>query len=289
MLPMPHTSVWSSSARLIVVFLRASASQEALVVEQRVERVAGDVRDLSSGPVASGASAAGTRGSIAIEPKMRWSTKLSRTGPWRGCRSRSRCGSGGRGRASGFAQQHLAAHAEVHDERLRSRADSGSAGSTGTCRAARRRRSRAPVSRSTKSSAGPSCRRSERSSKIGDAGATVAPSTAGSRPTRTTSTSGSSGTVASAARRAAGVQHRPGARAPRPSRPASCSSRRPAAIGSPPSEHDVAWKRFEWSGPLSVTRVLRKAVAEAGRRAPAGSSSGPSPRRSGRGRRAAGR
>ena len=45
MLPMPQTRVWSSSARLSPVRRRRSAAANASVVEVRVERVAGDVRD----------------------------------------------------------------------------------------------------------------------------------------------------------------------------------------------------------------------------------------------------
>ena len=46
MLPTPEISVWSSSARLTSVCLPRSAGDERLVVEERVHRVAGDVRDL---------------------------------------------------------------------------------------------------------------------------------------------------------------------------------------------------------------------------------------------------
>ena len=45
MLPTPQISVWSSRARLSSVRRRRSARDERVVVEARVQRVAGDVRD----------------------------------------------------------------------------------------------------------------------------------------------------------------------------------------------------------------------------------------------------
>ena len=60
MLPTPETRVWSSRARLTPVRRRRSAAHERVVVEQRVDRVAGDVRDL--GAAASAPSGGRPRG-----------------------------------------------------------------------------------------------------------------------------------------------------------------------------------------------------------------------------------
>ena len=57
MLPTPETRLWSSSARLIAESRRRSPAAERLGVEVRVQRVAGDVRELGRdalvGPVLS--------------------------------------------------------------------------------------------------------------------------------------------------------------------------------------------------------------------------------------------
>ncbi len=59
MLPIPDTSVWSSSARLRPVFLRRNARDELGTVHRRVEQVAGDVGDWFGDHGAVGAESAG--------------------------------------------------------------------------------------------------------------------------------------------------------------------------------------------------------------------------------------
>ena len=97
MLPTPLTSVWSSSARLSPVRRRRSAATQAVVVEVRVERVAGDVRDRRRDAVDQvdhGAS----------PPKVRWSTKRSSGPPSVKASRTRRCVSSGRpaGRTSSW-------------------------------------------------------------------------------------------------------------------------------------------------------------------------------------------
>ena len=141
MLPTPLISDWSSSARLSPVRRRRRAAATGVVVEGRVERVAGDVRDRHAGRRRP-------RSTTASPPKVRWSTKRSSGPPSAKANRTRRCVSSG---ASGGPHEQLAAHAEVGEQRLVAVASSGSHRYLPR-RLARRRRVR-PRSRAAKSAA----------------------------------------------------------------------------------------------------------------------------------------
>ena len=109
MLPMPETSVWSSRARLSPVRRRRSAAREGLVVERRVERVAGDVRHAARDvpPAPSGRAARRRARRRCAGRRSAAPGRRRRTGPHPQVRL-----VGGVRRL----QEQLAAHAQVGDE-----------------------------------------------------------------------------------------------------------------------------------------------------------------------------
>src|SRR3954452_7986065 len=197
MLPTPESSVWSSSARLTPVRRVARASRN------RSSSNAGSSGSRAmcatcwgttgaSSPYPPGApSAVGRSGSIASDPKIRWSTNATATGPAEGLSRVSLARSSGSG---------AAASARRRSWPLIPRWASTASGRSPPARGSHRnlpRRTAArmvrPTRRRSKSSASPSWRRRERCSNTSTPVIT-APRTTGSRPARTTSTSGSSGT-----------------------------------------------------------------------------------------------
>ena len=268
MLPTPETSVWSSSARLTPVRRRRSAATKAVVVEGRVERVAGDVRDRRRH--ASGRRRPGASTRQAAERALVDEAQLA------GRRRRSvnrtrRCVSSG---ASGRLHQQLAAHAEVADEQRRRRPSSGEPQVLAAA-AARRR----------------PCGRSGAAAKSAGAGEvpadgarvraprrrrSVRPTTQRSQAAPDDLDLGQLGHAASApasrARRRSGRRRaaaapvsaaRPSRRPP--ARPPSCCGRCPSPSASPPTTRPRRVNVFAWSGPLSLDLVLGHAEAAARR------------------------
>ena len=181
----------------------------------------GPVAGCRSAVAGDAPSAVGTSASTAIEPKMRWSTKFSPELAVLGMLEvRAGCAVSRSSSIARRAQQHLPAHAEVHDERVGRAVER----EPQELAAAHGREHPSPVERGRRRRLGrrvAAC--SERGVERPRRRRSTAPVTAGSRPARTTSTSGSSGT--SATREQARGRRRAASRprGPRPSRPASCS------------------------------------------------------------------
>ena len=179
MLPMPLTSVWSSMARLIPVLPTFQRGEELGIIEGRVERVAGDVCDLARHGCGVGAVPAGgavRRRQQVIDRHRAEDALIDEVQAQRAMPGMLDVESDAGEAVVGLiavAQQHLAAHAEVDDERAgavgiaqRSRdasADEAASsvvgsGASGSHRNLPRRtapRMLRPSSRSMKSSLGP--------------------------------------------------------------------------------------------------------------------------------------
>ena len=182
MLPTPEIRVWSSSSRLMPAVRRRTRADERVVVELRVERVAGDVGDLGR-----------QLGSARRRPTGRRTSAGRRSaGPRRPSAERRepRPAGGARpGSASRGCTSELAAHAEVAEQRVAAveRQPEVLAASAG---------GHDPAAGERGGEAGRAARVPAYRARVQHRRPTsmVRPTTWRSRPSRTVSTSGSSGT-----------------------------------------------------------------------------------------------
>ncbi len=209
MLPMPETTVWSSSARLSPVRRRRSRGHRPVQVERRVHGVPGDVRDR-------------LREQAAARPAPADAATCRRTCAGRRNALRPDVGEG-KPDAQVRSRQTVPGRRPATD---RSSPDERATlvpwprrpgQATGTCRGDEAGHHR-PASRAAKSSAPDWCRRTARGCKTSTRSMRRL-STCSARPRRTVSTSGSSGTAGSIRRDAA-----PAGDSGAPGRSAACCS-----------------------------------------------------------------